>query len=67
MSLEAEAQAHMYKKKKQFLEKLKEYSAYLEKFYEDNLHESHELEQARTALQGSTLWAAEAADIHGIK
>ena len=42
MSLEAEAQAHMYKKKQQFLEALKEYAAYLEKFYDDNLHGSHE-------------------------
>ena len=67
MSLEAEAQAHVYKKKKQFLEALKEYAAYLEKFYDDNLYSSHELEQARTQLQSSTLWAAEAADMHGIK
>lgn len=67
MSLEAEAQAHLFNKKKQFLEALKEYSAYLEKFYDDNLYSSHELDQARTMLQSSTLWAAEAADIHGIK
>ena len=67
MSLEAEAQAHMYKKKKQFLQALKEYSTYLEKFYDDNLHGSHELDQAKTQLQSSTLWAAEAADTHGIK
>lgn len=67
MSLEAEAQAHVYKKKQQFLEALKEYAAYLEKFYDDNLYSSHELDQARTMLQASTLWAAEAADMHGIK
>lgn len=67
MSLEAEAQAHVYNKKKQFLQALKEYAAYLEKFYDDNLYHSHELEQARTQLQSSTLWAAEAADMHGIK
>jgi len=36
MSLEAEAQAHVYNKKRQFLEALKEYAAYLEKFYDDN-------------------------------
>ena len=67
MKLEQEAQAHMFKKKQQFLESLKEYSADLEKYYDDNLHSSHELDQARTQLQSSTLWAAEAADMHGIK
>jgi len=67
MKLEQEAKAHMYNKKQQFLEALKEYAAYLEKFYDDNLYHSHELEQARTQLQSSTLWAAEAADMHGIK
>lgn len=67
MKLEQEAQAHVYNKKRQFLEALKEYAAYLEKFYDDNLYSSHELEQARTQLQSSTLWAAEAADMHGIK
>lgn len=67
MSLEAEARAHVYKKKQKFLQTLKEYSAYLEKFYDSNLYNSHELDQARTALQSSTLWAAEAADMHGTK
>ena len=67
MKLEQEAQAHMFKKKEHFLKTLKEYSAYLEKFYDDNLHSSHELDQAKTQLQSSTWWAAEAADTHGIK
>lgn len=67
MKLEQEAQEHVYNKKRQFLEALKEYAAYLEKFYDDNLYSSHELDQARTQLQSSTLWAAEAADMHGIK
>lgn len=67
MKLEQEAQAHMFKKKQHFLTALKEYSAYLEKFYDDNLYSSHELEQARTQLQSSVLWAAEAAEMHGIK
>jgi hypothetical protein len=67
MKLEQEAQAHVYNKKRQFLEALKEYAAYLEKYYDDNLYGSHELDQARTQLQSSTLWAAEAADMHGIK
>lgn len=67
MKLEQEAQEHVYNKKRQFLEALKEYAAYLEKFYDDNLYSSQELDQARTQLQSSTLWAAEAADMHGIK
>jgi len=67
MKLEQEAQAHMYNKKRQFLKALKEYTDNLEKFYRDNLHDSHELDQAKTQLQSSTLWAAEAADLHGIK
>lgn len=67
MNIQQEAQAHMYNKKKQFLETLKEYATYLESFYDDNLHSSHELDQARIQLQSSTLWAAEAADTHGIK
>jgi len=67
MNIEQEAHEHVYNKKKQFLEALKEYTAYIEKFYDDNLEDCHELEQARTMLQSSTLWAAEAADIYGIK
>ena len=67
MSLEAEAQAHLYNKKRQFLEALKKATEKLEKFYKDNLHDSHELDQARTHLQCSSLWASEASDMHGIK
>lgn len=67
MSLEQEAVAHMLAKKKTFTGKLREYAAYMDKFFEDNLYDSHEVDNARRNLQASVLWAEEAADMHGIK
>jgi hypothetical protein len=67
MKLEEEAMTYMSAKKQQFKKALREYGNYMEKYMDDNLHGSHELDQARTQLQSCLLWAEEAADVHGIK
>lgn len=67
MKLEQEAMTYMSAKKNQFKQALREYANYMEKYMDDNLHESHELEQARIQLRSCLLWAEEAADMHGIK
>lgn len=67
MSLEQEAAAHMLAKKRSFTEKLREYATFMDKYMDDNLYSSHEVDNAKRNLQASVLWAEEAADIHGIK
>ena len=67
MKLEQEARAHVYAKKKQFKEALREHAANMEQYLLDNLYATHELENSRRELQASVLWAEEASEIHGIK
>ena len=67
VKLEQEAMTYMLAKKTQFKKALREYAAYMEQYIDDNLHGSHEVDQAKTQLQSCILWAEEAADIHGIK
>lgn len=67
MSIEQEAKEHILAKKRSFTEKLREYAAFMDKFIDDSLHDSHEVDNAKRNLQASVLWAEEAAELHGIK
>lgn len=67
MSLEKEAAAYSFAKKREFKEALREHASLMELYIKDNLHDSEERNIALRQLQGCVLWAADAANIYGIK
>lgn len=67
MKIEQEALDYKLAKLQKFTHQLREYAAYLEKYIEDNLYDSHEVENAKRNLQACVLWAEEASKEHGTK
>jgi hypothetical protein len=67
VNIEQEAIQHVLAKKKQFKEALREHTAYMEMYLQDNLHPSDELDNSLRQLQACVLWAEEAANMYGIK
>jgi len=67
MSIEKDAKAYMLHKQQSFETHLRNESWKLQRYMDDRLHSSKELDKARECMQEAVLWAEESAKNFGIR
>ena len=67
MSIEKDAKAYMQHKQQGFETHLRNESWKLQRYMEDRLYSSKELDKARECMQEAVLWAEESAKNFGIR